>query len=109
MAYLRLLRGSEVADGRFRTCLVETERLKIYRSELVAYTKIGLDDHPEEQFGYICQGAMALEMNGENHLLYEGDSYFVPAHVPHTLTALYDSTLLKVMIVPRSKTSPPDA
>ena len=56
--------------------------------------------HSEEQFGYICDGALELNIDGDKHVLYEGDSYFIPSQIPHALTAIYDAKVLRALIVP---------
>ncbi len=40
---------------------------------------------------------MQLDLNGEEYFLYEGDSYFVPSNVPHALTAISASAVLKIL------------
>jgi mannose-6-phosphate isomerase-like protein (cupin superfamily) len=95
--YLRLLGGTQLKDGRFRKCMVKTERLTIYHCDVAAYTKITVHNHVEEEFGYICRGAMSLDLDGESHVLYEGDSYFIPSDMPYALTALYISRVVKVL------------
>ena len=82
--------------------MVETPRFKIYHWEMLAYTKIPMHQHPEEQFGYVHDGALLLEFEGESHTLYEGDSYFIPSNMPHALTALYNTNSIRILFEPRS-------
>lgn len=97
VTYLQLLEGTALDDGhRIRRSMVDTERLKIYHSEILEYTRISRTLATEAEFAYVCRGAITLEANGEAHVLYEGDSYFVPPNVPHVLTAIYNSQVMTV-------------
>jgi hypothetical protein len=94
--YLQLLVGTTLNDGRIRKSMVETERLRIYHSDVLAYTRISRTLCLEAEFACVCRGAMTLDLAGENHVLYEGDSYFIPPNVPHILTAIYNSQVITV-------------
>jgi mannose-6-phosphate isomerase-like protein (cupin superfamily) len=96
VTYLQLLVGTAL-DGRIRKSMVETERLRIYHCDLPAYIKISRTLSLEAEFAYVCRGAISLDLDGEQHVLYEGDSCFIPPDVPHVLTALYNSQVITVL------------
>jgi quercetin dioxygenase-like cupin family protein len=100
VAHLGEVAEDDQEKGLLRKCMAETERLTVYHCNIFAYTQIPLHHHSEEQFGFICRGAIALDLNDERFILYEGDSYYIPSGVPHSYTALYDSKILKIMITP---------
>jgi mannose-6-phosphate isomerase-like protein (cupin superfamily) len=96
VTYLQLLGGTAL-EGRIRKSMVETEHLRIYHCDLPAYTRISRTLCLESEFAYVCRGAMSLDLDGERHVLYEGDSCFIPLNVPHVLTALYNSQIVTVL------------
>lgn len=53
-------------------------------------------DHPEEQFGYILAGSFEVTIGSETKLLRAGDSYFIPAGVPHLFHMIEDSVAIDV-------------
>ncbi len=52
--------------------------------------------HPHEQIGYIVKGRFELEMEGKKEEIQAGDSYYVPANVPHGVVALEDGVIFDV-------------
>ena len=52
--------------------------------------------HPEEQFGYILKGGFEITVGDEKKLLGAGDSYFIPANVPHKFRIIRDPQAIDV-------------
>ena len=57
---------------------------------------IPLHQHAEEQFGYVIKGGFKMKIGDEETVLREGDSYFIPPHVPHTFTATGETEAIDV-------------
>ena len=43
--------------------------------------------HPNEQVGLVIQGTLDFEVDGERRQLNAGDTYVIPANVPHKAVA----------------------
>jgi quercetin dioxygenase-like cupin family protein len=43
--------------------------------------------HPNEQLGLVLKGSMVFAIGGERRELVAGDTYNIPANVPHSVTA----------------------
>jgi glyoxylase-like metal-dependent hydrolase (beta-lactamase superfamily II) len=57
---------------------------------------VDLHHHRQEQFGYVIKGAFAVIIGEETHTLRAGDSYFVPAYVPHKFVAVGETEAIDV-------------
>lgn len=51
--------------------------------ELDAFAVVGLHQHPNEQLGIVLKGLLTFTINGETRDLRPGDTYEIPANVPH--------------------------
>jgi quercetin dioxygenase-like cupin family protein len=66
----------------------------------------GRHTHPGEEFGYVLEGALQLEMDGRGTLaLKAGDVFFVPAGVAHNgrNTGSVKTTLIGTYVVESGK------
>jgi len=52
--------------------------------------------HPEEQFGYILKGGFEITVGGDKAVLGAGDSYFIPANVPHKFRIIGDTQAIDI-------------
>jgi quercetin dioxygenase-like cupin family protein len=52
--------------------------------------------HPEEQFGYILKGEFEITAGEEKVVLGAGDSYFIPANIPHKFRIIGDSEAIDI-------------
>jgi len=52
--------------------------------------------HPEEQFGYILKGGFEITIGGDVEVLHAGDSYFIPANVPHKFRIIGDTEAIDI-------------
>lgn len=95
MNYTRILPGI-----RIKTLLVGEQTLM---SEFLLSKGALLPDHshPYEQTGYLISGRMALSMAGEQHVVTPGDSWMIPADLPHRAEILEDSVALEIFSPPR--------
>jgi quercetin dioxygenase-like cupin family protein len=62
---------------------------------------VPLHSHPNEQSGYVVSGQYSLTIDGQEYLLATGDSYAIPANVPHTLTVKEAGEVVDVFTPPR--------
>ena len=42
--------------------------------------------HPEEQAGYVIEGALEFTMNGQTRMVGPGEIFFIPGGVEHAVT-----------------------
>lgn len=57
-----------------------------------------LHSHPHEQVGYLLSGEIILAVGEEEHALGSGDSWAIPADVPHAARAVKDAVALEVFV-----------
>ncbi len=60
----------------------------------------GLSEHtaPFDAFVYVPEGRAEITIAGTQHLLGQGDTIILPAHVPHAVKAVDSFKMLLVMI-----------
>jgi uncharacterized cupin superfamily protein len=51
-----------------------------------------------EDFVYILEGSMLLEVAGERHILNKGDSMHFQSHLPHRSTTLGNGPTLELWV-----------
>ena len=66
---------------------VQGERITMAVVELVPNCNVPEHQHPNEQLGVVLRGSMTFTIGGERRELVAGDTYNIPANVPHTVTA----------------------
>ncbi|MGB2694640.1 MAG: cupin domain-containing protein [Dehalococcoidia bacterium] len=52
--------------------------------------------HPHEQIGYVAQGRVRFDVDGDVRELSAGDGYLIPSEQPHEVTALVRSVCIDV-------------
>ena len=60
----------------------------------------GLSEHaaPFDAFVYVAEGRAEISIEGRKHLLGQGDTIVMPAHIPHAVKAVEPFKMLLVMI-----------
>jgi quercetin dioxygenase-like cupin family protein len=66
---------------------VEGARITLAVVELDPNCVVPEHQHPNEQLGIVLKGSMTFTIGGERRRLVAGDTYNIPANVPHTVTA----------------------
>jgi quercetin dioxygenase-like cupin family protein len=77
----------EVAKG-FHARMVHGEKAthSLWRIEEGSILK--LHSHPHEQFTYVLEGALELDVEGDVRVLHPGESAYIPSDAPHMGKAL---------------------
>jgi len=70
-----------------RARAVEGREMTFAVVELDAHCAVALHQHPNEQIGIVLQGTLAFKIGDETRELRVGDTYEIPANVPHQATA----------------------
>lgn len=76
-------------------------RTQLTRFKLDREAVIPVHQHPHEQTGYLVSGALRFTLGQEEFMAQEGDSWNIPAEVPHGAIALQDSIVIEVFSPPR--------
>ena len=66
---------------------VEGRELTFAVVELESGSVVGQHQHPNEQVGMILKGSLRFNVGGESRDLRVGDTYVIPANVPHDAVA----------------------
>jgi len=72
------------------------ENLSVFHWDMADGSVVTEHSHPQEQFGYVIKGGFDMVIGGERATLGEGDSYFIPADVPHYFTAIGQTEAIDV-------------
>jgi quercetin dioxygenase-like cupin family protein len=82
--------------GILRKTLVHGEKTLLAEFRLAAGSLLPLHDHPNEQSGYLVSGRMRLTIAGVAHEVAPGDSWCIPAGLPHSAEIIEDSLAVEV-------------
>ncbi len=72
------------------------EKLNVLHWSTVAGIESPAHQHPEEQFGYILKGGFEITIGEETVVLSAGDSYCIPANVPHKFRVIEDTEAIDI-------------
>lgn len=62
---------------------------------------VPLHSHPNEQSGYVISGKYCLKVGKQEDILIAGDSYSIPANVPHGIEIIEAGEVVDVFTPPR--------
>jgi quercetin dioxygenase-like cupin family protein len=93
------VRPLEVQLGKARTTtLVKTDRMEILRLIVHAGREIPAHLAPGDLIVQCLEGEVSFTFAGKTSRLQPGELIYVPARIPHALTARYDSSLLVTIL-----------
>jgi len=75
--------AAEPADGVFLKLLAGGEKGNLQHYRIEPGAAVPEDTHENEQIGYLLQGTKVFVVDGEEMVIEPGDSYAIPAGVPH--------------------------
>jgi quercetin dioxygenase-like cupin family protein len=74
----------EAVDGVHLTQLAVGEEMSVQHFHIEPGATVPEHSHHHEQVGFIVQGTLAFEVDGEEHVVGPGDSYVIPGGEPHS-------------------------
>jgi len=87
--------------GLTRRTLISGQSMMVCEFTFDAHVEIPSHTHPNEQVGYIVSGRIRITIDGEQHELTQGDSYYAPANVTHSAFTLEPSIVVDTFSPPR--------
>ena len=96
------LKKSDLGGGIIRQYLGACEKMNAQHMDLADGSAVKLHSHPQVQFGYIISGGLKVVVGNDTQILKAGDAYFVPAGLPHELTAIGQTEAVDVFSPIRS-------
>ena len=82
---------------------VEGERLSMAVVDLDPNAVLPEHHHDNEQLGFVIAGSITMRIGTEKRVLYPGDTYAIPSHVPHDATTGPDgATVVDAFAPPRA-------
>ncbi len=78
--------------------VVEGERMLVGYIRKPRGTGSRVHTHPNEQFNYVLQGTLAVEIDGQKFLAPAGTVVYVPANVEHSMVATPEEDVLFLAI-----------
>ena len=100
---------SEALPGILRKTLVYGEQTLLAEFRLQAGRILPLHAHLYEQTGYLVAGRLRFTIGAERFEAGPGDSWCVPANVPHAAEVLEDAVAIEVFSPLREDYLPPAA
>lgn len=75
------------------------------KAELPGGVSSGRHTHPGEELGYVLEGSVAIEMDGQTKTLKAGEAFAIPAGKVHnaTNTGTAQATIVSTYIVEKGK------
>ncbi|MDG6221188.1 MAG: cupin domain-containing protein [Candidatus Thermoplasmatota archaeon] len=92
----------KAAGIEFRV-LARGEKAMVTRFDFSAGEEVPVHSHPHEQAGYVASGRARMSIDGEETVITEGDSYYIPGGVEHGLVALENCVVLDFFTPPREE------
>ncbi len=92
---------TELVPGVKLKTLVHGEHTLLTEVRFVKGAVVPVHKHPQEQTGCLIKGALRFTVDGEIIEARPGDSWNLPANVPHGAEALEESVVIEVFAPPR--------
>ncbi|MHB0870162.1 MAG: cupin domain-containing protein [Chloroflexota bacterium] len=81
-AFIKNLPEADTPYAGVRSWVVQSERGQVVFNE--ADTEVDVVEHSHgDQWGVVLEGRVDLFVAGQKQVCYAGDSYFIPADIPH--------------------------
>ncbi len=93
----------EMFTGLARRTLGTTDTMMICEWRALAGATVPEHSHSNEQTGYVVSGQVIMNIGGQTITCSEGDSYAIPANVPHSAHFDVDSVFIDVFSPPREE------
>ena len=74
--------------------ILEGERMQVGLIHKARGTGSRAHSHPNEQFNYVLQGTLKVEMDGQQFLAPTGTVVYVPANMVHSMVALPEEDVI---------------
>ena len=94
------LRNKEISPG-IKIKVISGEKLMLSFVEISEGAGMLQHSHPYEQAGIVLEGEIEIVIGTESRRLEHGQSYFIPANVPHMLRPGKQARILDVFSPPR--------
>ncbi len=91
----------EMVPGVRRRTLGHGNEMLLAEFTLRAGSEVPTHRHPNSQVGYVVSGSMEMTVADETSTLKSGDSYYIPADVPHKAVTREDSLVVDTFYPPR--------
>lgn len=90
------LEKTRLTGGILLQVLGQAEHMNVVHWNLPDNAVVDRHQHPQEQFGLVIKGGFQVEIGDDSYTIGAGDSYFVPANVPHRFVAIGETEAIDV-------------
>ena len=90
-----------VLPGLIRRTLAQCHSMMICEFTFDANVKVPVHSHPHEQVGYLAEGHVEMQIDGEKYKLMKGDSYYAPSNIRHGVLTLEPTVIVDTFSPPR--------
>lgn len=81
----------EAVEGVYLAELSTGTNMSVQHFHIQPGASVPEHSHPHEQVGFVYDGTLAFEVDGEEHVVTTGESYVIPADEPHAARAVGDT------------------
>ena len=85
-------------DGVHLKLLASGERMNVQHFHIEPGATVPVHSHPHEQLGFLVQGSLVFEVDGEEFVVEAGDSYSLAGDEPHGVENRGDEAVVGVDI-----------
>ena len=97
---------SEAADGVHLALMAGAEEMNVQHFEIEPGAEVDEHSHPHEQTGFIYEGELVFESDGEEVVCGPGDAYAIPGDQPHAAENRGEETVRGVDIFSPPRENP---
>jgi quercetin dioxygenase-like cupin family protein len=94
------IRSKEISTG-IRIQVASGERLMLSFVEISEGANMPIHSHSHEQAGIVLDGEIEFTISMETRILKSGQSYLIPANVPHGVKPVCRARVLDIFSPPR--------
>ncbi len=91
----------EMVKGIYRTTMAYEDQLMLIHFRLEKDAILPKHSHPHIQAGYVIKGKLEFWEDDLTYILEKGDSYIIPANVPHGAKILEDAIIIDSFVPKR--------
>lgn len=75
--------ATEVVDGVYLAQLAAGDRMSIQHFHIEPGAEVPAHEHEHEQLGYLYEGTLTFDVDGEEIIVSAGESYAIQSNEPH--------------------------
>jgi len=96
----------EVVDGVHLTQMAVGEEMSSQHFHIEPGATVPEHSHHHEQIGFVMQGTLTFDVDGEEHIVGPGDSFVIPGGEPHSAENVSEEPVSGIDVFSPPRTNP---